>query len=267
MGLFPESWFRKNQLRAPTVQEIEEINDGSYRGTETNNQHSYTPGTAGWLAQYLLPGAGTGIYSYGPAKPVYASTANPGVIPTMPPAPELKAVRQDEPVRGFKGIRICTNGTGVWLTSTNFSTGHPLKPGGHHATCHSMTASLSYSRSSSASTHKAPHLGCNCGWYAYKTKEQVDPGGYGVIVAEVDLAGTVIEHEHGYRGEYQRILSVLIRPVCQRGFLCDTPPTHLSFKGGDAEASCEEHAHRRKSATIGRIAGLLGLEVRWDAAI
>jgi hypothetical protein len=59
---------------------------------------------------------------------------------------------------------------------------------------------------------------CTCGWYAMKTKADClhaynvrmadNPDEMNAWLLEVDLWGTVIEGERGYRGEYQRVLSV-----------------------------------------------------------
>jgi hypothetical protein len=59
---------------------------------------------------------------------------------------------------------------------------------------------------------------CSCGWYAmknkadclqtYNTRMAGSPDEMNAWLLEVDLWGTVIEGERGYRGEYQRVLSV-----------------------------------------------------------
>jgi hypothetical protein len=71
---------------------------------------------------------------------------------------------------------------------------------------------------------RAPHQkptvgdGSSCGWYAmkdkhdclqaYNTRMACSPDEMNAWLLEVDLWGTVIEGERGYRGEYQRVLSV-----------------------------------------------------------
>lgn len=51
------------------------------------------------------------------------------------------------------------------------------------------------------------------GFYAFKTMDKVErefwwAEKYGVIYGEVALWGTVIEHEHGYRGEFAKIVKL-----------------------------------------------------------
>jgi hypothetical protein len=65
--------------------------------------------------------------------------------------------------------------------------------------------------------------GSTCGWYAMKDKRDClhayrsppvrSPQQMNAWLLEVDLWGTVVEGERGYRGEYQRVLSV--RPAGQ----------------------------------------------------
>jgi hypothetical protein len=68
--------------------------------------------------------------------------------------------------------------------------------------------------------HRKPAVGddSSCGWYAmkdkrdcleaYRTRMAVSPDEMNAWLLEVDLWGTVVEGERGYRGEYQRVLSV-----------------------------------------------------------
>jgi hypothetical protein len=69
-------------------------------------------------------------------------------------------------------------------------------------------------------SHQKPTVDddCSCGWYAmkdksdclqaYKTRMTSSPYEMNAWLLEVDLWGTVVEGERGYRGEYQRVLSV-----------------------------------------------------------
>jgi hypothetical protein len=73
--------------------------------------------------------------------------------------------------------------------------------------------------------HDKPAVGdsSTCGWYAmkdrrdcvqaYSTHMARSPLAINAWLLEVDLWGTVVEGERGYRGEYQRVLS--IRPAGQ----------------------------------------------------
>lgn len=71
--------------------------------------------------------------------------------------------------------------------------------------------------------HRSPSLTCECGFHAFRERPAAarlvaTRVGFGehVISAlcEVDLTGRVIEHDRGYRGEYQRVLGVALLPWC-----------------------------------------------------
>jgi len=69
-------------------------------------------------------------------------------------------------------------------------------------------------------THAAPASGCSCGIYA--TKDLALVAGLrllavvgnetSVMIGIVELAGTIIEHDFGYRAEYARVAALLPRP-------------------------------------------------------
>jgi hypothetical protein len=71
--------------------------------------------------------------------------------------------------------------------------------------------------------HAAPDLGCTCGFYALAdrsaaaellaTRPPVSRM-FGAVLLEVDLAGTVIEFDHGYRAGHQRVLGVQVPRWC-----------------------------------------------------
>lgn len=72
--------------------------------------------------------------------------------------------------------------------------------------------------------HRPPALSCECGFYAFLDRDRaVDllarRSGYdGDIIVralcEVEFSGTVVEHEHGYRAEFQQVLGVGLLPWC-----------------------------------------------------
>lgn len=255
MSLFPANWFRKTQLQQPTVQEIEEINDGSYRGTGTDNPSADTGGNT------IDPtGTTSAIMSYYALRPTlyYGTTANPGASVAKKPARDLETVEQDQPVRAYKGIRFNTDGARLWVISHQRET--DLEPGGQHAKC-LWNPVGSYTR---VEAHEVPGVNCSCGWYAWKDRGKVEPGGCGLIVAEVDLYGKIIDCELGYRAEYQRVLSIQVERLCRRGFLCDSEAEVLNFgKSGNAKPSCREHASKTRSLSLAQVSGRCGLEIRW----
>lgn len=204
------------------------------------------------------------------------------------PDTSLETVHQTEPIRAWRGINVSANPWTIWMGACNTAYGL-FEPTEARATCHAYnlrryTYSFGGGLLDSASRpHTAPGEGCSCGFYGVKDKRDA----YGIFVAEADFYGRVIEHEFGYRAEYQRILSVRVQwsSVCQGGFLCDKKPEFVVFPP-DMETvvhsssssyttkeparpltACADHASRfERVATPGQLAARLGVEVRWDDA-
>jgi hypothetical protein len=71
--------------------------------------------------------------------------------------------------------------------------------------------------------HDVPDLGCTCGFYAFHDPAEAvallserPPVSrlFGLVLLEVDLAGTVIEFDRGFRASHQRVLGVQVPPWC-----------------------------------------------------
>jgi len=65
--------------------------------------------------------------------------------------------------------------------------------------------------------HDAPDSDCSCGFYAVADESQLWRLGADepeLAVLDVELAGRVIEHDHGYRASYQRVTHVRFHGVC-----------------------------------------------------
>jgi len=104
-------------------------------------------------------------------RPVWATTKP---IPTEPEEPHWSP----EPVIGWR----------EWANNAGILTGMYGRP------WHSKTYEAPCDR-----THPAPQWDCTCGVYAVPTPP------FGAVVGRVELTGTVIEHEHGYRAERAKI--------------------------------------------------------------
>lgn len=166
---------------------------------------------------------------------------------------------QEEPIRAWRGVRLICDDSTVYLRSMNDAFGH-LTATEMHASCF---YAQQYYPGNKPRDHQSPDLGCSCGFYGVKEKTDI----MGDILAEVDFYGTVIEHETGYRAEYQRILSLrLPRGVCYGSFMCDGQPEIVVFPpGAPVKVVCAACAPQYdKTATLGQIGARLGLEVRWD---
>ncbi len=67
--------------------------------------------------------------------------------------------------------------------------------------------------------HPAPQADCTCGFYAVADEGQLWRLGADepeLAVVDVELAGRVIEHDHGYRASDQRVRAVRVHGVCVR---------------------------------------------------
>lgn len=67
--------------------------------------------------------------------------------------------------------------------------------------------------------HAAPHVDCSCGFYAVADEAQLWRLGADepeLVVLDVELAGRLIEHDHGFRASDQRVRSVRCHGVCVR---------------------------------------------------
>ena len=86
------------------------------------------------------------------------------------------------------------------LKSLNFESWSPRKP--LAAECRAASHGIIVGRAEAA--HDAPQANCTCGVYASKSLEHLRTTGYAKygIHGEVNLWGTVVEHELGYRAQF-----------------------------------------------------------------
>lgn len=205
-------------------------------------------------SSYGIPFMGTPEFSY-----KYSFSGHP-YLPgslTSPPAmlppgvskaskrPETPHEEQAEPVRALKGARLVLELDGVRFKAlTAASTYAPEAT----SECHCRDrddytfTGLSYSYLSAVMAgrelppgpHKRPTHDSKCGFYAWKHGEPF-PFTARTWLLEVDLYGRVIEHEHGYRAQKQRVLRASPVP----GLMCE-PPYHLvaAHDGGHITAAC-----------------------------
>lgn len=116
--------------------------------------------------------------------------------------------------------------------------------------------------------HVAPDWDCTCGFYALTDKP--DYPEYGRFIARVELFGTVIEAQHGYRASRQRVLSLEVFRECQAedrvGDHCDREADGFQVtKGGNVWPVCATHAPLGYTE-LADLRAKLGTEVKWVAA-
>ena len=122
----------------------------------------------------------------------------------------------DEPLRGFKFAEV----RGTYTPRI-----HPSGRYRRHAYEHRESATAVCHRRTTG--HIAPHVDCTCGFYAVTDPHalpEVTEHYPDMVLLEVELAGTVIEHEAGLRGEQQIVLGAFFPGECHR---CRRPATHV----------------------------------------
>jgi hypothetical protein len=95
------------------------------------------------------------------------------------------------------------------------------------ATCEVLAGTLPpprrWGRRAPPAPHDAPDLTCTCGFYALHRREDATSllatrppisRMFGPVLLEVDLAGTVVEFDRGYRASQQRVLGVQVPRWC-----------------------------------------------------
>ncbi len=115
--------------------------------------------------------------------------------------------------------------------------------------------------------HVAPALDCRCGFHAVAHLDDlvaIVPVHPDTAVADVDLSGTVIEHERGVRAARQRILGLRFADACAR---CGDPAVAVAT-GGRWHPACDACRTRARARgvsvhTCAEVASRLGLEVRF----
>ena len=178
---------------------------------------------------------------------------------------------RDEPLRGVKAGRVTVLPAGVVFTALHAGhvTGSPVA----YAPQDEMTCLCGYAEQPGvmgarrpARWHERPEPDDgHCGFYAWKPGRPF-PWTAGTWLLEVDLYGRVIEHEHGYRAQKQRVLRIspVPDPFCE-------PPFSLSYQPGDGRvtavcAACPPPQAPRHPVSVNRLRRLLNVEVDLERA-
>jgi hypothetical protein len=186
----------------------------------------------------------------------------------------LPVVARDTPIVTWKQARLVRDGCDVRLLA--LSTDYKVRADAEASCLRKsenpiwgmpvMTLYLPYVVNTGTTyVHGPPGLDCTCGFYAYVHRPAPE---YSIVVLEVELSGRVIEHETGYRAQFQRVLGCYLPPRCHSGLLCDGVPVAVYF-GGDNKGHgiCERHAKGDVSdlvVSLAKLSGAIGIECRWD---
>lgn len=167
----------------------------------------------------------------------------------MSTIPHLPVEEIDEPLRGWKFAEV---------RGADSPRVHPSGKYWRRGYDHRHTATAECHRSS----HIAPEPGCTCGFYAVPDLDEltdVTEHHPRSVVLEVELGGTVVEHERGMRGEQQTVLAMLFPGHCDR---CRRPATHVR-RGKVWHSVCSRCADRTPHEVISRAdaTAMLGVDV------
>jgi hypothetical protein len=89
--------------------------------------------------------------------------------------------------------------------------------------------------------HRAPAVTCTCGFHAVRSVDDlpmVTKVLAASVVLDVELSGTVIEHERGYRAEHQSVLGIRFPSRCSR---CGGTASHV-LRGRLWKSACDRCA-------------------------
>ncbi len=115
-------------------------------------------------------------------------------------------------------------------------------------------------------SHDAPAIECTCGFHAVRHVDQLPEVTTVVadsVVLDVELSGTVVEHEHGYRAEQQSVLGVRFPAACS---WCGAEATRV-VAGRIWRSSCARcltGARRGRAMTRADATARLGVDVVFD---
>lgn len=238
------------------------IRHGQHRTTSKGHSNSGSGTSAGYLPAYTqipITAYITYIQSINSrTSPNFQTTLTyllrPRHVDDSPP-PILETTTQEEPIKAWRGFNLNVVGNRLELSSVN--KGYGTFDG------REAKAVCKVSGSGIHSPDNVPCEYCTCGFYAVKNKTTIQ----GSHLAEVDLYGKVIEHELGYRAEYQRILALYFKTVshCQFGFLCKKKVEVLVFTDDFILPSCISCSLTYPNvATPAQISDYFGIEIRWE---
>jgi hypothetical protein len=148
------------------------------------------------------------------------------------------------------------------------------------APCFPRTRSLPYGALATAvceggHAHPAPGPSCRCGFHAVSTRHELwrlEPAREAVVL-DVELAGTVIEHEYGVRASHQAVLGVHLPATCAKWRCRRSTAGVAPYRATSYESQLGAYTALRPACTrcgkrhlltIAGLASSLGVEVSVD---
>ena len=149
--------------------------------------------------------------------------------PVSGPADGLERVESDMPILAHRSAHLCFDGTSHHFRSV--ATDSCRFGVDAEASC-VQRAAQRFAR------HDAPSPSCLCGFYALPTDLAPTYESPAYVTLMVELSGTVIEHEKGYRAEHQRVVECQVGPCVY----CGTEADLLVIRDFHMEqATCAAH--------------------------
>lgn len=190
--------------------------------------------------------------------------AGPGSHPVKA-APELEVVEGDVPILAHRSanLRVLRGSEPFGAVTAKGWFGLEADATCYGGDLYSFTISAYYGREHLArSTHSAPAIGCHCGFYALPPDLPSTYETIGTVTLLVELSGTVIEHEQGYRASHQSVVECQL-PACS---YCGAQADELLLDNHVmVEAVCSEHKPRPGDGQLfvcaDSLAPLLGVPV------
>ena len=201
---------------------------------------------------------------------------------------ELPTRQQVDTIRVFKLAKLVALDGAIRLQGVGSNAIYDVDA---KAECHRSSMSLfsgftlSFGETAEPKAHESPEVYCTCGFYGvpHKTAKQVetDYSTRRYVRVEAELFGRVVRHEHGYRAERQRVISVTVPRKCRTlgpslpdnsislfgssgppEVACSHAPTGMRIDGGLVVPTCDTHAPFG-ATPLTDVAKMLGVQIRW----
>ena len=233
------------------------ITKGRTRGHRRTDGDRDDPGTG--VTAYIATEGGT-VNLTGSVSSFTLHTTSPGVDKAVP----LRDA--EEPIRAWKRANLVIERGLVRFGAMGVDERYSVDG---HAHCSSQYRLSSLWWGEARVPHGAtPSLSCRCGFYAWTERDDAFKVYPTAALLEVDLFGTVIVHERGYRASRQRVLAVWLPKTCASS-LCAADATEVAEVDKQVLGFCSQHASLvpetalSARGTTSDLAALIGTEVRW----
>lgn len=176
--------------------------------------------------------ATTGAYTY------YFSTGSHTGLTKRDAPTGIERVQSDLPILAHRAAFLRFDGTDLHFDSVT-SNGRPFGVDADARCSLAYQLSVFGSTYGTSSNHDAPAPECTCGFYALPPDLPATYEHAGTVTLLVELSGTVIEHEKGYRAGHQRVIGCEIPPCPYCGAQAEAV---LVSERQMVEAVCANHA-------------------------